>query len=97
MPPFHRQNLTGLRFGRWTVLRPDDQATRDQQQLYRSKGSRATAPAFWVCRCACGQQKSVRSHGLLSGTSQSCGCLRNEQRTARAAKRRQNTNEEDFC
>jgi hypothetical protein len=59
---FH--DLTGRQFGRWTVLglAPD------------------VRPGItrWLCRCQCGKERSVLGSSLPSGTSRSCGCLKNE-------------------
>lgn len=59
MPPF--KDLTGQRIGRWTVLRRDG--------VYKHGG------AQWLCRCECGNEKTVGAQALASGQSQSCGCL----------------------
>lgn len=53
-------DLTGMRFGRWTVLR----------YAGYNKGS------LWECRCDCGKIKNVRSDRLRYGKSTSCGCFR---------------------
>lgn len=53
-------DLTGMRFGRWTVLR----------YVGYNKGS------LWECRCDCGKIKNVRSDRLRYGKSTSCGCFR---------------------
>lgn len=56
-------NLTGQKFGRWTVLE-------------RYKSSRGNAK--WICQCDCGNIGIVFAQGLKRGTSQSCGCLHKE-------------------
>jgi len=61
-------DLTGKRFGRWTVIRFDH---RDQN------GS-----AYWRCKCDCGTEKSIRHSSLTSGNSRSCGCLHSDITTA---------------
>lgn len=33
----------------------------------------------WICKCKCGVTRSVNSAMLISGNSQSCGCLQSEQ------------------
>lgn len=53
-------------FGRWTVINVVDPVLKKSKQR-------------WLCRCECGTVKTVAYSGLVSGTSQSCGCLRNEQ------------------
>lgn len=58
-------DLTGKRFGRWTVLAQTLTKLGDQ--------------SLWHCRCDCGNEKSgVRYGALTTGASQSCGCLRRE-------------------
>lgn len=52
-------DITGMRFGRLTVLRKD--ATRNNR-------------AFWVCLCDCGVEKSIESYPLRHGKVVSCGC-----------------------
>lgn len=56
-------DLTGQRFGRWTVL--------------RYAGSH-NGRAFWECRCDCGKIRDVRGSDLRNGRSTSCGCFRTE-------------------
>lgn len=59
-----KKDLTGQRFGRWTVL-PQVEAVH----RYERK---------WLCRCDCGTERFVLENNLLSGDSRSCGCLRKE-------------------
>jgi len=61
-----RRDLTGERFGRLTVLRRIDGK--------EGKSKR------WECRCDCGNICICMQANLLSGTTRSCGCLREEQR-----------------
>lgn len=56
-------DLTGKKFGRWTVLK---QGNKKGRRLY------------WLCKCECGTIKEVSGESLRSGKSKSCGCLRNE-------------------
>ncbi|WP_294662502.1 hypothetical protein [uncultured Ruminococcus sp.] len=56
-------NLTGKRFGRWTVL---------------NKVGRINNALYWHCVCDCGKEKDVRGDHLRSGKTTSCGCLRTE-------------------
>lgn len=66
MPDF--KDLTGRRFSRWTVIeRAPDHIS--------SGGYKFTA---WKCRCDCGNEKVVLSNALISGRSESCGCLHAE-------------------
>jgi hypothetical protein len=60
-------DLTGKRFGRWTVLA--------HSPVDKPGSSR------WHCRCDCGREKThVLYSGLVRGSSMSCGCLRAEKR-----------------
>lgn len=56
------KDLTGLKFGRWTVL-----------QLC---GSRPGGHLFWKCRCECGTIAVVGGSPLSLGRSRSCGCFK---------------------
>lgn len=55
------KNEVGNRYERLTVLRFDEMR----------KGQ-----PFFVCRCACGRERSVRGANLRSGNTRSCGCSR---------------------
>lgn len=59
-----KNDLLGRRFGRLVVVGIDD------------RGVRRT---YYYCQCDCGNVKSIRSDGLLSGAVQSCGCMKREQ------------------
>ncbi|MCD8364570.1 MAG: transcriptional regulator [Clostridiales bacterium] len=54
------EDLTGRRFGMLTVVKRE-----------ANKGGRTA----WLCRCDCGEEKSVTAHDLKSGRCKSCGCL----------------------
>lgn len=58
-----RGDLTGRRFGRLIV----------QRQAENIGESRA-----WFCLCDCGGEKVIRTHSLVVGDTQSCGCLHRE-------------------
>ena len=53
-------DLTGLPFGKYTVIR----------ECGRKNGHVA-----WLCRCDCGREKVVNGAFLRNGKIQSCGCL----------------------
>lgn len=59
----HFIDLTGLQFGRWTVIG------------YAGKRGRN---AFWACTCSCGTTKAVDAKSLRLGKSANCGCVRSE-------------------
>lgn len=58
-----KQDLTGKRFGRWTVL---------------GEAGRACGGILWKCRCDCGTVRDVMAQSLTKGTSTSCGCYNKE-------------------
>lgn len=65
------ENLSGLRFGRWTVLeRTENQGRR----------------TMWKCRCDCGTIRAVYGGHLKNGSSVSCGCYKIETAKSRATK-----------
>ena len=51
-------DLTGQRFGKWFVLKRMQNSKQDK--------------AMWLCRCDCGQEKTVLSSNLRGGYSKSC-------------------------
>jgi len=55
-------DITGMKFGRWTVIRKVKSKSRTR----------------WLCRCECGTEKEIQGAGITSGRSKSCGCLRAE-------------------
>lgn len=62
-------DLTGKVFTRWTVL---------QEDHFHGKKYRK-----WICRCACGAEKSVIGSTLVSGLSTSCGCKKTQELVGR--------------
>jgi len=60
----HAINMTGLVFGRLTVL---------HRLEHHGHGD-----VTWVCRCICSQEVQVRGDKLRGGLKISCGCQRNE-------------------
>lgn len=56
-----REDLTGMRFGRLTVIKfhENDRGGRSQ----------------WLCKCDCGNTTIVRSYDLKGGKIVSCGCF----------------------
>lgn len=65
--PIAVENMTakinGQKFGKLTVL------NIDKERSGKGKGS------FWWCQCECGTVKSISVNALVSGRTQSCGCL----------------------
>lgn len=61
-------DLTGQRFGRWTVL---------------GEFERSPSASYWLCLCDCGTKKRVQAGHLRQGASISCGCIRSERLAAR--------------
>lgn len=59
-------DITGQRFGRWTVLRLTGWAPK------------SNVKTKWLCRCDCGVERPVFQFSLRSGDSTSCGCYHNE-------------------
>ena len=55
-----RTNLAGQTFGYWKV---------QDNYIFENKQKK------WLCKCRCGTPRYVNAQNLLSGKSQSCGCL----------------------
>lgn len=60
-------DLTGKVFGRLTVLRQCPRNLESKNSYIR-----------WVCKCTCGKEAVVSRGHLVSGNTQSCGCLSKE-------------------
>lgn len=58
-------DLTGMKFGRLTVLE------RAENYITPSNGKKRSQ---WLCECECGNKCVVQSGHLKSGHTQSCGC-----------------------
>lgn len=56
----HLDDLDGLRFGNWTVI-----------SEIEKRGN--FGEVSWLCRCDCGNERSVLSQSLRMGASTSCG------------------------
>lgn len=63
------EDLTGRKFGRWTVLERGED--NDWKQM------------TYVCLCECGFKGRVLARSLRNGQSKSCSCLANEQTSER--------------
>lgn len=66
-----RTDIAGQRYGRFLVIKYAE--TRKKK-------------AYWLCRCDCGNERTIETACLRSGNSRSCGCLRNEVTVARNTK-----------
>ena len=60
-------DLVGKKFGRLSVL--------EKKYKIRKSGMR---DIVWICKCECGNIKSIPTSSLLKGLTKSCGCLHNE-------------------
>lgn len=60
-------DLTGIRFGRLSVI----------EKAERPKHVKSTSQ-YWLCKCDCGNEKIINSHGLMTGNTTSCGCYNKE-------------------
>ncbi len=56
-------NFIGRAFNRLTVIREAPRVSHHRR---------------WLCRCVCGEERTVYQIGLINGTSGSCGCLNRE-------------------
>lgn len=65
--PRPTKDLSGMRFGKLTVLEFDGYK---QEKYHRI--------AYWKCKCDCGNIKSIRAMQLTNNGVKSCGCLWHE-------------------
>ena len=70
--------LTGRRFGRLLVM----------EQAPRPIRFGSPPGTYWFCWCDCGQNRIVLGRSLVTGGTQSCGCLRREILIARRGEKR---------
>ena len=57
-------DISGQRFGRLIVI--------------KENGTTKNGDIRWLCRCDCGNEKTITGSKLRSGHTQSCGCLQRE-------------------
>lgn len=74
-------DLTGKRFGRWTVVKKAESKIIGEKPV-----------VFWKCKCDCGTERDVEGKSLRSGASESCGCLQ-KQKAAETIQARRKRNE----
>jgi len=65
------KDLTGQRFGRLAVIK---RVEKPKEVKYKNK------LVYWLCKCDCGNEKIANGAFLRQGTTQSCGCWKEEQR-----------------
>lgn len=61
------KDITGMRFGRLTVIKRADDYLCGKNRLTQ-----------WLCKCDCGECKTVLANSLSRGKTRSCGCYRKE-------------------
>lgn len=61
-------DLTGQKFGKWTVL----------EFSHSKKRANGSGRTYWKCQCECGTIKIIEAYGLRKGQSKSCGCSKGE-------------------
>lgn len=55
-----KKDITGRRFGLLSVLR---------------ENGKLSGKIAWLCRCNCGNERTIRVSSLVRGLTQSCGCV----------------------
>lgn len=58
-----RVDIGGMKFGKWEVIK---------------KSPKKSYQVFWICKCECGNIRTLRGTALRSGESKSCGCSMEE-------------------
>lgn len=85
-------NLIGKRFGKLTVIAYDEE--RSCIKIYKSGAYKIH---YWICRCDCGNLKSVSQNKLISENTKSCGCFQKEARHTNHKKYNEYELSEDGC
>ena len=79
------EDLSGQKFGKLTVLYLDEE--RNLIELNRKfNGEINKNITFYICKCDCGNIKSIGKPNLKSGNTVSCGCYMKEQQSKIALK-----------
>jgi hypothetical protein len=71
-------NLVGQVFGKLTVI----------ERAGAHKQPNGNTQALWLCKCFCGQEKTVQGRSLRAGLIRSCSCLQKENRLKHGHARR---------
>lgn len=66
-------DLTGKRFGRFTVIKLDH-----KEQRWEKNGNKNGYAYFWLCKCDCGNEKVMMKEYLVNRRTKSCGCINKE-------------------
>lgn len=88
--PKPRKNLTGKNFGKLMVTGIDYEKYKEDYEKHL-KNEKIEIVIYYICKCECGNIKSISSKNLSSGHTKSCGCARNE-----ASKERKKSNKYEF-
>ncbi len=78
--PSNFKDLSGQKFNKWTVIK----RSGSQKTLNR-------VSSIWECKCDCGNVGHVTTGNLVTESSKSCGCLRNERVRSYRKQNRENS------
>lgn len=59
------KDLTGNHYGMLTVI--------------NNEGQMGSRQYYWLCKCDCGREKTIRGDSLVGGKVRSCGCIKEKQ------------------
>lgn len=89
------EDLIGKRFNSLTVVDFDiDKFNFDKERL--KNGEIKVVSPYWICRCDCGNLKSIRQGHLKQSKTKSCGCY-NSDITSERSSLNFNFSFEDWC
>lgn len=80
------KDLTGMRFGRLTVL------GLNEEESSKPRGKNGRKVRYYNCLCDCGNEKIIDGRRLTSENTKSCGCLHKE----KSSDRMKNLNEKQW-
>ena len=65
-------DLTGMKFDKLTVI------CLDEQESAKPRGKDGRKERYYICKCDCGNIKTICGRSLVSGRTHSCGCHRKQ-------------------
>lgn len=89
------KDLTGIVVGKLKVIMLDDERNLKELERYRN-GDIKKRRIYWICKCECGNIKSICSQSLIKQLTKSCGCIQKQITSIMAKENNTKQNEYEF-